>query len=486
MKKSQQLFFYRFFAFACCLSPFLLSAQCITGDCINGQGTFVYPSGAKYVGEFQNRRMHGQGVCQYSDNSKYEGVWKNGYPEGAGKKTLANGEVWIGEWRKGQPYDKNGQLVDLDKPQAATNKRYTAPERLADKVGSGEGCISGNCYNGQGTYIYKGHSARYIGTFQNNMPAGYGTIVYANGDQYEGNWANGSFQGQGILSLSSGERITGLWDNGIYAGRSSTPQTNKPTNRPINNNRNNYTAPTNNKPLNIWAVIVGVSTYNHMPTLRYTDDDAYRMYAFMKSPEGGALADDHLRILVDEDATRNNILTALEELFMKAGSNDLVMLYFSGHGLQGSFLPNDFDGFKNKILHEEINSILKRSAAKYKLCIADACHSGSLLAMKGVAAENALAKYYETLAQSAPGTALILSSKSTETSLESSGLRQGVFSHFLIKGLIGEADVNRDNVVSIQELFDYTDYNVRTYTGNRQSPVIRGNFDRNMPAAVVR
>jgi len=481
MKKSRQLL-YRFFTFALCLFPFLLSAQCITGDCINGQGTFIYPSGAKYVGEFQNRRMHGQGFCQYSDSSKYEGMWKNGYPEGAGKKILANGEVWIGDWRKGQPYGKNGQLVDLDKPQSPANKRYTAPERLADKVGSGEGCIAGNCHNGQGTYIYKGHSARYIGTFQNEMPAGFGTIIYANGDQYEGNWANGSFQGQGTLSLTSGKRIAGLWDNGIYAGSNTTPQANKPT----NNNRNNSPTLATGKPLNVWAVIVGVSAYNHMPTLRYTDDDAYRMYAFMKSPEGGALVDDHLRILVDEDATRNNILSALEELFMKAGSNDLVMLYFSGHGLQGSFLPNDFDGFNNKILHEEINSILKRSAAKYKLCIADACHSGSLLAMKGIAAENALAKYYETLAQSAPGTALILSSKSNETSLESSGLRQGVFSHFLIKGLKGEADVNRDKVVSIQELFDFTDYNVRTYTGNRQSPVIRGNFDRNMPAAVIR
>jgi len=272
MKKSQRLL-YCFFAFTFCLFPYLLSAQCITGSCINGQGTFLYPSGAKYVGAFQNRRMHGQGVCQYSDKSKYEGMWKNGYPEGPGKKTLANGETWIGEWRKGQPYDKNGQLVDLDQmsTQAPADKRYAAPERLADKVGSGEGCISGNCYDGQGTYIYKGHSARYIGTFQNEMPAGYGKIIYANGDQYEGNWSNGSFQGQGTLSLNSGERIVGFWDNGIYAGR---------TNQQTTSNTNNYTTPTNNtapsngKPLNVWAVIVGVSTYNHMPTLKYTDDDA--------------------------------------------------------------------------------------------------------------------------------------------------------------------------------------------------------------------
>ena len=44
--------------------------------------------------------------------------------------------------------------------------------------------------------------------------------------------------------------------------------------------------------IQVWAVIIGVAAYDHMPALRYTDDDAYRMYAFFKSPEGGALDDD--------------------------------------------------------------------------------------------------------------------------------------------------------------------------------------------------
>lgn len=453
--------------FLAIIFPSLLFAQCISGNCTNGKGTFIYPSGAKYTGDFVNNRSHGQGICYYTNNSKYQGSWKNGYPEGSGKKTLENGEEWIGQWRKGQPYDQNGAKVQFSKG-VTTNNAYKVPDLLIAKE-AGEGCVEGNCYNGQGTYIYQGHSARYIGTFRNEQPHGYGTIVYASGDQYEGNWANGSFNGQGILYLSNGEQIAGTWANGRHLQNTTTT---------LNN--------TTTQPSNVWAVIVGVSSYNHMPTLKFTDDDAYRMYAFLKSPEGGALADDHLQILIDEDATRNKVLGALENIFLKAGRNDLVMLYFSGHGLQGSFLPSDFDGFNNKILHEEINSIFQRSQAKYKLCIADACHSGSLLAMKGASTKSTTEKYYETLAQSSPGTALILSSKSNETSLESSGLRQGVFSHFLIRGLKGEADGNYDKIVTIQELFDYTDYNVRTYTGSRQSPVIKGNYDRNMPAAVVR
>ena len=79
-----------------------------------------------------------------------------------------------------------------------------------------------------------------------------------------------------------------------------------------------------------------------------------------------------------------------------------------------------------------------------------------------------------------------MSSKSDETSLESSGLRQGVFSHFLIRGLKGEADIDNNKIVSVQELFDFVDENVRAYTMNRQSPVIKGDYDGKMTVSVVR
>lgn len=61
-----------------------------------------------------------------------------------------------------------------------------------------------------------------------------------------------------------------------------------------------------------------------------------------------------------------------------------------------------------------------------------------------------------------------------------------MFSHFLIRGLKGEADANGDTLVSIQELYDYIYVNVRAYTAMRQSPVIKGNYDPHMPVAVTR
>ena len=220
--------------------------------------------------------------------------------------------------------------------------------------------------------------------------------------------------------------------------------------------------------------------------LRYTDDDAYRFYAFLKSPEGGALPDEQVRVLIDEDATHENILENIGQVFGMAGPDDLVVFYFSGHGLNGSFLPIDFDGYNNKLLHEEIATAFSKTKARFKLCVADACHSGGLLAMRSGEPEPMLVQFYQSLSRSVSGTALIMSSKADETSLESSGLRQGVFSHFLIRGLKGEADTNADKVVTVEELYDFVNKKVREYTANRQSPVLKGTYDPKMPVAVVR
>ncbi|RME95194.1 MAG: peptidase C14 caspase catalytic subunit p20, partial [Bacteroidetes bacterium] len=153
--------------------------------------------------------------------------------------------------------------------------------------------------------------------------------------------------------------------------------------------------------------------------------------------------------------------------------------------LQGAFLPIDYDGYNNRLKHEDIRRILHQSRAKHKLVLADACHAGSLLAARAPI-HLALRSYYEALSASQGGTALLLSSKGEEYSLEDRGLRSGIFSHFLIRGLKGEANTDGDNIVTIRELFSYVHQQVRQYTGNVQTPTLSGDFDDRMPVAVLR
>lgn len=555
-----------------------LTAQCISGDCKNGRGTFIYPSKAKYIGEFKNGEIHGVGTCFYTDGSKYTGEWRNRFPEGKGVKTLKDGTECRGTWKKGQLIDEKGALLTCAPPTKkeepvddgtniqsgclsgdckngtgafaypdgskyeggfangkysgqgvftfANGDKYTGAFKDnypngqgirtyqngtpvengewregefvgASLIESGKtGCVDGNCDNGKGTFIFKQGSAKYTGDFLGSVPHGYGVCLYTNGDRYRGEWADGAFTGKGTLYLHTGTEVTGFWDEGEYLGKeppkdykpvASTAQPAQPS-KPVEQPAKPATQPAVQPEVQakVWAVVAGVASYDHMPVLRYTDDDAYRFYAFLKSLEGGALPDPQLRLLIDEEATHENIMTGLDEIFSQAGPNDLVLFYFSGHGLNGSFLPIDFDGYNNKISHEEIAAQFNKCKAKYKLCLADACHSGSLIAMRSGETEQVLTQYYASLAKSVAGTALIMSSKSDETSLESAGLRQGVFSHFLIRGLKGEADKNSDKVVSVQEIYDFVYRNVRDYTGNRQSPVIKGTYDPIMPVSVMR
>ncbi|MGF1534513.1 MAG: tetratricopeptide repeat protein [Bernardetiaceae bacterium] len=238
----------------------------------------------------------------------------------------------------------------------------------------------------------------------------------------------------------------------------------------------------------VWAMIVGVAAYTHARSLRYSDDDAYRMYAFLKSPEGGALPESQISLLIDENATRQNILQQMQALFAKAARNDLVMLYFSGHGLPGSFVPFDYNGAPQTLLpHQEIQRIFRQTQARNRLCIADACHSGSL--DKGEKSGNITEltnRYYDALLESDGGMALLMSSKAEENSIEYQGLRQGVFSHFLIRGLGGEADTDHDGVIRITELYRFVQARTKAYTGYRQNPELHGIYDQRMPIAVVR
>jgi hypothetical protein len=447
---------------------------------INGEGTMTYTSGNIYEGQWLDGKPHGKGMFTYTNGDQYEGMFFEGQTEGRGRMVYSDGSVYDGEWSKNKRHGQ-GKMTFPDGEVIGGNwseDNYQADwSRLAFEGDTSllRDCHKDYCANGTGKYIYRDGS-KYVGEFAAGFPQGNGTVFYADGNRYEGGWKDHAPHGKGVMFYADGREIGAIWDFG------------KPIKKLFerrNNDIQKEIAVDRNLEVKIWAIIIGAARYTHMPALRYTDDDAYQIYAFLKSPEGGALPDNQVRLLIDEDATRNNIMTSMKSVFLRADENDVILFYFSGHGLPGSFLPVDYDGYNNKLEHTEIKQVLEASKAKHKLVLADACHSGSILASRQTL-NSILQRYYEAFESTRGGTALMMSSKGEEYSLEDGGLRSGIFSHFLVRGLKGEADSNGDKMVVIQELFDYVYKQVRLYTGNVQTPTLTGSFDSRMPVAAIR
>lgn len=545
-----------FFLVFSCFTTNKLQAQCLKGNCWSGLGTYLYPSGAKYVGAFREGKIQGKGTLYFSNGNKYVGDWNAFYREGDGEMfytdgghykgqfqksrfngkgvfTYANGDVYEGDWKndlsdgrgaykfqdgdkyvgdfkkgafegKGTMYYKSGARYEgswkqnkkdgaglyVNKNGKTTQGTWAAGELLETPSANTtvnipsklRNCNTSHCKNGKGEFTY-GDGSRFVGGFLNGMPEGKGTCFYINGDKYVGQWKNHAPHGEGIMYYHHGKVLGAKWERGNVV----TVMHNK-YDMDIGEE---YIEKDVNPDVKIWAVIVGVARYEQLPVLKYTDDDAYRFYAFLKSPEGGALPDQQIKVLIDEDASRANILNSMKQVFYQADKNDVVLFYFSGHGYDGAFVPADYDGFNNLLFHDEVKGIFEKSAAKHKMCFADACHSGSAgtsntLAMRSINNVHPTARFYKAFEQSKGGIALLLSSKGEEYSLEDESLRQGIFTHYLMRGLKGEADTNKNKIVTIDEVFKYVYEKVRSYTAKAQTPILSGTYDKNMPVSAIR
>lgn len=432
-----------------------------TNGKMDGQIEFKFGNGDTYIGDMVADQMHGQGTMEYVSGDVYTGAWSYNKPSGAGKIVFANGFTLSGNWKNGA-YETNWAAMGYQGNRAG----------LTD-------CTNG-CNSNRGRYVYADGS-EYLGDIVNGQPNGTGTVVYPNGDTYRGSFQNHRPNGLGVMYYATGKVEGAIWENGKIYRQLYSKQDAAVASAP---------AAPYDPAVKVWAVVVGCAYYQHMRTLRYTDDDAYQLYAFLKSVEGGALPDNQVRILVDENAKQRDIINAMRETYSQADENDVILFYFSGHGLPGAFLPVDYDGRTNALKHQDINDALLASRSRHKLVIADACHSGSLAGRNaksgGGGADQLLNSYYTALNNAQASTALLMSSKGKEISLEDGGLRSGVFSHYLIRGMKGLADTNNDNLVSIRELFNYVHREVRNYTGNIQTPTLTGTYDDLMPVSAVR
>lgn len=256
----------------------------------------------------------------------------------------------------------------------------------------------------------------------------------------------------------------------------------------VNNKGININSQQGTKAGTTYALIVGISKYQNVQSLTFADADAYNFYQYLISPGGGNIDSNNIKLFLNENATAANIFQeGLDWLLDVAKEGDNVIIYFSGHGdletktiMQNGFLlaynaPKSCYQAGGTIglgyLQNYLSTLIDRNKAKV-IMISDACKSGKLTGGVDGATNTTMA-----LQQQWSNVIKILSSQAGELSQEGKkwGNGAGVFSFYLLNGMKGMADMNRDKKVTLMELFIYLSENVARETGNTQNPAIVGN-----------
>lgn len=213
-----------------------------------------------------------------------------------------------------------------------------------------------------------------------------------------------------------------------------------------------------------YVVAVGVSDYPGVVNdLKLSAGDARSIADFYNK-----VVDTEVYTLYNQNATVAGIRQLMSSAFSKAGTNDRVLFYFSGHGIPGGFMA--YDG---PVTYDVLSKTMSATPCRHKMIFADACFSGKIRKKKTGKSASSSNDNSDVM--------LFLSSRGNETSLERPTLENSVFTLFLLKGLKGKADADGDRVITAKELFKYVNSGVRKLTKEKQHPVMWGKFPAGMP-----
>jgi len=254
---------------------------------------------------------------------------------------------------------------------------------------------------------------------------------------------------------------------------------------------------------NIWAVVIGINGYQKAPQLKYAVNDAKAFYDYLVKKTGTPR--ENVTLLLNQEASLSNLRSTLgTQLKNKAGKEDMVILYFAGHGAtERDVMSPDGDGLEKYLLPfdadlkdlyasalpmREISYILQRIRSERLVFIIDSCYSGAsggrTVRTDGMRAN--ISDGFLDRIVSGKGTIILTASGANEVSVEKDELRHGVFTYFLLDGLEGKADIDQDGQITVDEAYDYVSKNVPKATGQEQHPVKKGAVEGHLILGILR
>ncbi len=238
------------------------------------------------------------------------------------------------------------------------------------------------------------------------------------------------------------------------------------------------------------AIIVGIQNYKRLGKAEFASQDAKRFYEYATAALG--IPQDRIKLLIDTEADQAAVLKTFRSwlpLNVNKGKTE-VFVFYSGHGLPSQdgkslyLLPYGVDQDlleETAVDQRKIVSALQSASPKSVTMFIDSCYSGlsktgeTLLAgAKPVTLKNSDIGY-------PPEFTVMSASSPSQISSSSQDLQHGIFSFYLMKGMEGDADTNRDGKITVGEMHQYLSENVQRHAialNRTQEPQLVGNSAR--------
>jgi len=220
-----------------------------------------------------------------------------------------------------------------------------------------------------------------------------------------------------------------------------------------------------------YAVVIGISHYREevIPKIPYAVNDAQAIAALLEGQIG--IPREHVKLLTDLKATGNDLRTVGDWLRQRVKQGATVYIYYAGHGTpdpktgEPYLVPWDAhpDYPTSLFPLKELYESLEHLPATNVIVLLDACFSGA--GGRSVIAKGArpMTLMAERLWLVNEKIIVLAAATGSQISSDYDNAGHGLFTHYVLSGLQGRADMDKDGVVTLKELYPYVrDHVART------------------------
>ncbi len=491
----------------------------------NGQGRYEYANGAKYFGEIKFSKRHGKGISIYSDGDSYIGEYKDNNRNGKGTLIYSNGDKYIGEF-KDELKHGDGILFYIDgrvplqgewkyakfvrsanvNLQSAANQfqienqfKYLMNDIavqkkepvLEEKKFVAAKIEKKESINEKSELIVNSSNPDSDGVFTIDVLIKAEIASLKINGREEGGRENGKYSIKRVAKIGIDNQYE-IEAMDIYGGRYK--KTISVTREVVANSAVVY-AELNPALVKIQAskdavaVVIGIANYKNLPRADYANEDALVFYDY--AIRGLGIKPENIKLLVDADAGQGEILKAFKTwLPARVKATTDVYVYYSGHGLPSAdgqtlyLLPQQADRDlieDTAVAQSRINAAIQAAKPKSVTIFLDSCYSGAARTGQTLLA-SARPISLKANTQTFPAEFTVFTASTAEQiSSSSNELKHGIFSYYLMRGMEGDADANKDGKITAGEMHTYLSENVakQASLANRvQNPQLAGDANR--------